>query len=81
MRTVFKNLVVAVITLEARAVLRKYKPKIVAITGSVGNTSTKDAIYAALAQGGRHPQLGSLAAGGYRGHHAPAGDTGACRVF
>ena len=53
MRTVFKNLVVAVITLEARAVLRKYKPKIVAITGSVGKTSTKDAIYAALAQGGR----------------------------
>ena len=53
MRTVFKNLVVAVITLEARAVLRKYKPKIVAITGSVGKTSTKDAIYAALARGGR----------------------------
>ena len=29
-------------------VLRKYKPKIIAITGSVGKTSTKDAIYTAL---------------------------------
>lgn len=30
-------------------VLWKYKPKVVAITGSVGKTSTKDAVYAALA--------------------------------
>ena len=30
-------------------VLRKYKPKVVAVTGSVGKTSTKDAIYSALA--------------------------------
>lgn len=29
-------------------VLRKYKPRVVAITGSVGKTSTKDAIYTAL---------------------------------
>ena len=29
-------------------VLRKYKPKIVAVTGSVGKTSTKDAIYTAM---------------------------------
>ncbi len=29
-------------------VLRKYHPKIVAITGSVGKTSTKDAVYAVL---------------------------------
>jgi UDP-N-acetylmuramoyl-tripeptide--D-alanyl-D-alanine ligase len=48
MRALFKNLVVAVITLEARAALRKYKPKIIAVTGSVGKTSTKDAIFAAL---------------------------------
>jgi UDP-N-acetylmuramoyl-tripeptide--D-alanyl-D-alanine ligase len=32
----------------ARAVLRKYKPKIVMITGSVGKTSTKDAVAAVL---------------------------------
>lgn len=49
MRAVFKKLVVTIITWEARAVLRKYKPKVVAITGSVGKTSTKDAIFAALA--------------------------------
>lgn len=38
------------ITLEARAVLRKYKPEIVAVTGSVGKTGTKDAIYAVLSE-------------------------------
>ncbi|OGC86076.1 hypothetical protein A3D70_00920 [Candidatus Adlerbacteria bacterium RIFCSPHIGHO2_02_FULL_54_18] len=53
MHTLFKKAVVWIITLEARAVLRKYKPKVVAITGSVGKTSTKDAIYAVLAQGMR----------------------------
>ena len=30
-------------------VVAKYKPRIVAVTGSVGKTSTKDAIYAVLA--------------------------------
>ena len=30
-------------------VLRRYKPKVIAITGSVGKTSTKDAVYTALA--------------------------------
>jgi UDP-N-acetylmuramyl pentapeptide synthase len=50
MRTLFKNIVVYIITLEARAVLQKYKPKIVAVTGSVGKTSAKDAIYAVLAK-------------------------------
>ena len=53
MRSVFKKLVVYVITLEAWAVLRKYKPKVVAVTGSVGKTSTKDAIYAVLSKGAR----------------------------
>ncbi|MDB5194125.1 MAG: UDP-N-acetylmuramoylalanyl-D-glutamyl-2,6-diaminopimelate--D-alanyl-D-alanyl ligase [Parcubacteria group bacterium] len=31
-------------------VLKKYKPKIVAVTGTVGKTSTKDAIYTALSK-------------------------------
>jgi len=44
-----KKLVVLILTLEARAVLWRYQPKIVAVTGSVGKTSAKDAIYAALA--------------------------------
>lgn len=53
MKTFFKKLVVWIITRESRAVLRKYRPKIIAITGSVGKTSTKDAIYAVLAQSAR----------------------------
>ncbi|MEK7137197.1 MAG: Mur ligase family protein, partial [Patescibacteria group bacterium] len=36
------------LTLEAQAVLRKYHPRIVAVTGTVGKTTTKDAIAAAL---------------------------------
>ena len=45
----FKKIIIDILTWESRMVLRKYKPKIVAITGSVGKTSTKDAIYVALA--------------------------------
>ena len=37
-----------IIQLEASLVLRKYKPQVIAITGSVGKTSAKDAIYTAL---------------------------------
>ena len=35
---------------EARLILRKHQPSIVGVTGSVGKTSTKDAIYAALCE-------------------------------
>ncbi|MBY0473389.1 hypothetical protein K2Q00_03905 [Patescibacteria group bacterium] len=50
MRSILKRCIVSLLTLEARLIVRKYKPHIVAITGSVGKTSTKDAIYAVLAQ-------------------------------
>src|SRR3989338_6438454 len=40
--------VVLLLTAQARAVLRKYHPHIIAVTGSVGKTSTKDAIYTVL---------------------------------
>jgi len=43
MREFLKKIVIAVLTSEAKLILRKYRPKIVAITGSVGKTSTKDA--------------------------------------
>ncbi len=43
-----RSLVVFVLTIEARAVLARHKPRVVAVTGSVGKTTTKDAIYAAL---------------------------------
>ena len=36
------------LTWEARLILRRFKPKIIAVTGSVGKTTTKDAIYAAI---------------------------------
>ncbi|MBP9710675.1 MAG: UDP-N-acetylmuramoyl-tripeptide--D-alanyl-D-alanine ligase [Candidatus Pacebacteria bacterium] len=49
MRHFFKKLIVKILLLEARAVLKKYKPKIVAVTGSVGKTSAKDAIFSVLA--------------------------------
>ncbi len=48
MKSIFKKIIVWVLTLEARAVLWKYKPKIVAITGSVGKTSAKDAIFSVI---------------------------------
>lgn len=49
----FKNILVWILTLEARLVLAKNKPFIVAVTGSVGKTSTKDAIYDVVKAGGK----------------------------
>jgi len=43
-----KKIVIWLLTLESRLILNKYKPFIVAVTGSVGKTSTKDAIYDVL---------------------------------
>ncbi len=50
MRGILKNVIVWILQAEAKAVLRKYKPHVVAITGSVGKTSTKDAVYAVLSR-------------------------------
>lgn len=47
-KDILKKGIVSILTLEAKLVLGKYKPKIVAVTGSVGKTSTKDAIYTVL---------------------------------
>src|SRR3989344_3812604 len=49
MKPFFKKIVLAVLAWEARAVLAKFQPKIVAITGSVGKSSTKEAIAVVLA--------------------------------
>jgi UDP-N-acetylmuramyl pentapeptide synthase len=43
-----KAFVTTILTLEAQIILKRKKPKIIAITGSVGKTSTKDAIYTIL---------------------------------
>jgi len=48
MKSFLKDIVCAILGFEARIILKKYKPKIIAITGSVGKTSTKDAIYSVL---------------------------------
>lgn len=48
MKEYLKKIIVKILEWEARTVLKKYKPKIVAITGNVGKTSTKDAIFSVL---------------------------------
>jgi UDP-N-acetylmuramoyl-tripeptide--D-alanyl-D-alanine ligase len=50
MKRFLKGIVVRILQAEAKAVLRKYRPRVVAITGSVGKTSTKDAVYAVLSE-------------------------------
>lgn len=53
MKGFFKSTVVWLLTALAKGVLRKYRPRIVAVTGSVGKTSAKDAIYEVLADTAR----------------------------
>ncbi len=50
MKKIFKKIIIYILTWQARIVLKKYKPKIIAITGSVGKTSTKDAIFVVLSK-------------------------------
>lgn len=49
MKITFKKVITYIMKTESRLVLWKYKPKVIAITGSVGKTSTKDAVYAVFA--------------------------------
>ncbi|TSC69560.1 MAG: hypothetical protein G01um101456_119 [Parcubacteria group bacterium Gr01-1014_56] len=51
MRTILKNIVATILRFEARLLLSKYRPRIVVVTGSVGKTSTKDAIFEVVASG------------------------------
>ncbi|MFA5841547.1 MAG: Mur ligase family protein [Candidatus Paceibacterota bacterium] len=50
LKQIFKIVITASLLILARLVLRKYKPRIIAITGSVGKTSTKDAVYGVLSK-------------------------------
>lgn len=50
MKDVFKKIIYFILRNESKLVLWKYKPKIIAITGSVGKTSTKDAVYAVFSK-------------------------------
>ncbi len=48
MKNFFKHLVISILTAEAKMVLNRKKPFVIAITGSVGKTTTKDAIFTVL---------------------------------
>ena len=50
MKETFKKLISQILKIESKLILWKYKPKIIAITGSVGKTSTKDAVYAVISK-------------------------------
>ncbi|MEK7586436.1 MAG: UDP-N-acetylmuramoyl-tripeptide--D-alanyl-D-alanine ligase [Patescibacteria group bacterium] len=43
-----KKTLIALLALEARLVIRKYQPRIIGVTGSVGKTMVKDAIFCVL---------------------------------
>ncbi|MFA6253661.1 MAG: UDP-N-acetylmuramoyl-tripeptide--D-alanyl-D-alanine ligase [Candidatus Paceibacterota bacterium] len=47
-KRLFKSIIAKILQLEARLVLKKYHPKIIGVTGSVGKTSTKDAVASVL---------------------------------
>lgn len=49
MKQSIKSIIISALQWEAGEILKKYQPKIIAITGSVGKTSAKDAIFSVLA--------------------------------
>lgn len=48
MPSMIKKIIISILTLEASILLSRQKPRIIAVSGSVGKTATKDAIFAAL---------------------------------
>lgn len=48
MKSFLKKIISAILIWESKIILNKYKPRIIAVTGSVGKTSTKDAIFTVL---------------------------------
>ncbi len=52
MYRVLRAIVVAILTWEAKLVLKRRNPKIIAVTGNAGKTSSKDAIFAVLSHAG-----------------------------
>jgi UDP-N-acetylmuramoyl-tripeptide--D-alanyl-D-alanine ligase len=45
---ILKKILTFILIIESRLIIAKYKPFIIAVTGTVGKTSTKDAIYTVL---------------------------------
>ncbi len=50
MRNLLRTILTSILGALARSIIRKYKPTVVMVTGSVGKTSTKDAVAAALGE-------------------------------
>lgn len=50
MKDLIKPIVIRILTWEAKFILAKHKPYIIGVTGNLGKTSTKDAIYAVIKQ-------------------------------
>jgi len=50
MKKITKKIIIFILKAEARFALWRWKPKIVAVTGSVGKTSTKDAIFSVFSK-------------------------------
>ncbi len=48
MKELFKKIIISILTLEAKVLINRTKPTIIAVTGSVGKTSTKDAIFSVI---------------------------------
>lgn len=48
MKTIFKKIIFTILKWEAILVLKRFRPRIIGVAGSVGKTSTKDAVYSAL---------------------------------
>lgn len=48
MKDVFKQIVITALMFESKLLIRRTKPFVIAVTGSVGKTSTKDAIFSVL---------------------------------
>ncbi len=48
MKDLIKKFIVSILYFEAQLVLKKHKPFIIGVTGNLGKTSTKDAIYAVM---------------------------------
>ncbi len=48
MKILFKKIIYTILRWEAMLVLKRFNPRIIGVAGSVGKTSTKDAIYASL---------------------------------
>lgn len=48
LKKIFKKIVSTILIYEARLVVRRFKPKVIGVAGSVGKTATKDAIFSVL---------------------------------